>query len=105
MGGALAALVFGLPLALIFRWFFEREFAVQIVTVNAGGITWARKTKFWTRTRHLSAGEVTGIATSAEWGGFGSVCITTRRRRCIVLDQLLTEDAAQFAGELGCVFG
>jgi len=96
----LPALVFGVPFFLIFRRLFEREFADQIVTVSAGRITWARKTKWWTRMRHMNADEVTDISASTGWSGLGRVDIRAKGRRRTILDQLLNADAVRFAREV-----
>jgi len=94
------ALVFGLPIALIFRRMFEQKCAAQIVTANAGRISWTRKTRLWTRTSHLTADKITEIIASTGWGGFGSVYVASKWRRHVVLEELLAEDAVRFAREL-----
>ncbi len=94
------ALVFGLPGVLIFRRLFEQKCAAQIVTANGGRITWTRKTRLWTRTRHLTADKITEITASTGWGGFGRVYVTSKWRRHLVLEELLAEDACRFAREL-----
>jgi hypothetical protein len=96
----LPALAFGIPLVFTFRRFFEREFATQTVTVEVGRITWARKTRLWTRTRRLSVGKVTDIAARTDWAGFGNVYVTTKWRRRLVLEDLLADDAVRLAREL-----
>ena len=54
------ALVFGLLFFFMFRRLFERKCAAQSVTVSGGGISWTRKTRLWTRTRHLTTVESYG---------------------------------------------
>jgi hypothetical protein len=94
------ALVFGLPFVLIFRRLFEQKCAAQSVTVDGGGISWTRKTRLWTRTRHLTIEKVTEIIASTDWLGFGRVYVTGKWRRHVVLEELLAEDAIRFAREL-----
>jgi hypothetical protein len=96
----LPAVFFGMVFVFVFRGNFERLFATQIVTANAGGIIWARRSKLWARTRRLNAGEIADIRGSAQWTGFGKVYVTTKWRRHIVLDQLLAEDAVRLARKL-----
>jgi hypothetical protein len=93
-------LVFGVPFFLIFRRLFEQKCAAQVVTVNEGRISWTRKTRFWTRTRHLTTEKVTEITASTDWLGFGRVYVTDKWRRHVVLEELLAEDAIRFAREL-----
>ncbi len=94
------ALVFGLLFFFMFRRLFEQKYAAQSVTVNGGGISWTRKTRLWTRTRHLTTEKVTGIIATTDWLGFGRVYVTDKWRRHVVLEQLLAEDAIRFAREL-----
>jgi hypothetical protein len=98
-------LVFGLPFIFIFRRLFEQKCGAQIVTVNAERICWTRKTRLWKRTRHLTSSEVTEIASSTNFLGFGKVYVTSKWRRHVVLEELLAEDAVRFARELNQAVG
>jgi hypothetical protein len=95
-----AVLLFGVPLFLVFRSIFERQFAEQVVTVDAGKITWARKTKWWTRKHHRNADELIDVLALTNRNGLGSVFITTKGRRHTILDAILNEDAVRFADEV-----
>lgn len=95
--------VFGIPCFLIFRWLFEREFADQIVIVTAGKITWERRTRWYSRKRSFSTRKVVDILAAQGWSGLGRVDLVVRRRRYVILEQLLNEDAAQFARALNQV--
>jgi hypothetical protein len=97
---ASAALLFGAPFFLVFRWIFERQFAEQVVTVGAGRITWTRNTKWWTRRRYRNADELTDVSASTAWSGLGRVYITAKGHRHTILDQILNEDAVRFALEV-----
>lgn len=92
--------VFGVPFFLLFRWLFEREFADQIVVVAGGEITWVKKTRWWSRKRSLSTSKVVDISASQGWSGLGRVDLTIKRHRYAILEQLLNEDAVQFARAL-----
>jgi len=94
------ALVFGTPFFFVFRAFLEREFADQVVTVSDGTITWARRTKWWTRKHHMNADEVTDISASTGWSGLGRVDIMAKGHRHSVLNRVLNEDAIQLAREM-----
>jgi hypothetical protein len=61
------ALVFALPMALTFQRLFEQKCSAQIVTVNRVRISWTRKTRLWTRTRHLTLDKITKITASREF--------------------------------------
>jgi hypothetical protein len=99
------ALVVGLPFVLMFRRLFEQKCATQIVTVNGGRIYWTRKTRLWTRTRHVTPDEVTEITCSTDCLGFGRVYVRSKWRRHVVLEELLAEDAVRFARELNQAVG
>lgn len=93
-------LVFGVPFFFLFRGLLEREFADQVVTVSGGTITWARRTKWWTRKRNMNADQVTGISASAGWSGLGRVDITAKGHRHSILNRVLNADAIQLAREM-----
>ncbi len=94
------ALVFGVPFFFIFRALLEREFADQVVTVSDGTITWARRTKWWTRKRRMNADEVTDISASTGWSGLGRVDITAKGHQHSILNRVLNADAIQIAREM-----
>lgn len=71
-----------------------------IVTANGGQISWTRKTRLWTRTRHIATEKVTEISASTDWLGFGRVCVKDKRWRHVVLEELMAENAVRFAREL-----
>jgi hypothetical protein len=88
---------------LLFFWtkgFVEQETAEEIVTVRGGGITWVRRTKWWTRKRQRNASAITDIFADNSWTGLGKVVITMKWQRYIILDNLLGQDAIRFAREL-----
>ena len=94
------ALVFGVPFFFIFREVLEREFADQVVTVSGGTITWARRTKWWTRKRHMNADDVTDISASTGWSGLGRVDITAKGHRYSILNRILNADAIRASREM-----
>jgi hypothetical protein len=97
---ALPGLVFGLFLFFLTRAIYERSFAEEVVTIGTGTITWARKTKWWTRKRRLEMSKVTDIFADTGWTGLGHVRITTKWQRYTIIYDLLNEDAIRFAREL-----
>jgi len=99
------ALVVGLPFVLMLRRLFEQKCATQIVTVDGGRIYWTRKTRLWTRTRHITPDEVTEITCSTDCLGFGRVYVRSKWRRHVVLKELLAEDAVRFVRELNQAIG
>jgi len=82
------------------RWFFERGYAEQSVTVANGRISWGRRTPWWSRVSHLAVGEVKDISVSTSWTGLGRVRVCAKGRRRTVLDEILSEDAIGFGREL-----
>jgi hypothetical protein len=94
------ALVFDLPFFFIFRGLLEREFADQVVTVSGGRITWARRTKWWMRKRHMNADQVTDISASTGWSGLGRVDITAKGHQHTILERVLNADAIRLAREM-----
>jgi len=96
----LPGLVFGLFLFFLTRAIYERSFAEEVVTIGAGTITWARKTKWWTRKRRLEMSKVADIFADTGWTGLGQVRMTTKWQRYTIFSDLLNEDAIRFACEL-----
>jgi hypothetical protein len=97
---ATLAAAFGLLFFFLFRGFVERQFADQVVTINAGKVTWARKTILWTRKHHMNTENVTDVSTKTGLSGFARLDITAKGQQYTILDQLLDADAVRFAREV-----
>lgn len=98
---AFLLLIVGLPFALTIRNFLERAFASQHVTVDTSKLTWSRRTKLWSRTRHWSLSEISDVvAATPTFGEHGVHIIQRNGSRHKLLQRLSTESAVATAREL-----
>jgi hypothetical protein len=81
-------------------------FGVEEIFVEAGTLRWTLTAFRWSRTRVIQVDDITGIKAVTPWYGLdNTVEITTPRKRQLLGDKLLPDEAVELAHKLSQVVG